>query len=309
MLRFGILGAGRIGKVHARTIAASSPKAKVAYMADAVPAAAEALAKPKYGAKVASVDEIIGSKDVDAILIGTPTDFHAEQIEAGLQRRQGRSVREAGSRSVDAHRGNPEGGGEEQVDADDRLQPPLRSQLRRTCKRASASGDIGDVEMVTVISRDPAPPPPSYVKGSGGLFRDMMIHDFDMARFLMGEEFVIVNALGSSLVDKAIGEMGDVDTAAVQMQTAIGQASPSSPTRAAPPMAMTSAWRCTARKACSAPPTSTTPRSNLPTPMASRPTRSRTSSSSATWQAYANEVQRLHRRRRHRQPRPAAQRL
>ena len=84
-------------------------------------------------------------------------------------------------------------------------------------------GDIGDIELVTVISRDPAPPPPSYVKGSGGLFRDMMIHDFDIARFLMGEEFVVVIALGSSLVDKGIGEMGDVDTAAVQMQTASGR--------------------------------------------------------------------------------------
>ena len=83
--------------------------------------------------------------------------------------------------------------------------------------------DIGVVEMVTVISRDPSPPPAEYVKGSGGIFADMMIHDFDMARFLMGEEFVIVNALGAALVDKAIGEAGDVDTAAVQMQTASGK--------------------------------------------------------------------------------------
>jgi myo-inositol 2-dehydrogenase / D-chiro-inositol 1-dehydrogenase len=82
---------------------------------------------------------------------------------------------------------------------------------------------VGAIEIVTVISRDPNPPPPSYVKGSGGLFRDMMIHDFDMARFLMGEEFVTVQALGSSLVDKGIGEAGDVDTAAVQMQTASGR--------------------------------------------------------------------------------------
>ena len=77
--------------------------------------------------------------------------------------------------------------------------------------------------MATIISRDPAPPPADYVKGSGGLFRDMMIHDFDMARFLVGEEFVVVHALGAALVDKAIGEAGDVDTAAVQMQTASGR--------------------------------------------------------------------------------------
>jgi len=77
--------------------------------------------------------------------------------------------------------------------------------------------------MVQITSRDPAPPPPAYVRGSGGLFRDMMIHDFDMARFLMGEEFVLVNALGASLVDQAIGAAGDVDTAAVQMQTQSGR--------------------------------------------------------------------------------------
>jgi myo-inositol 2-dehydrogenase/D-chiro-inositol 1-dehydrogenase len=79
------------------------------------------------------------------------------------------------------------------------------------------------VELATIISRDPAPPPVDYIKGSGGLYRDMMIHDFDMARFLMGEEFVVVHALGASLVDKAIGEAGDVDTASVQMQTASGK--------------------------------------------------------------------------------------
>ena len=85
------------------------------------------------------------------------------------------------------------------------------------------AGVIGNVEIATVISRDPSPPPAEYVKSSGGLYRDMMIHDFDMARFLVGEEFVIVHALGSSLVDKAIGAAGDVDTAAVQMQTASGK--------------------------------------------------------------------------------------
>jgi myo-inositol 2-dehydrogenase/D-chiro-inositol 1-dehydrogenase len=83
--------------------------------------------------------------------------------------------------------------------------------------------EIGEVEMVTVISRDPAPPPVSYIERSGGLFRDMMIHDFDMARFLVGEEFVSVHALGAALVDPAIGTAGDVDTASVQMQTASGK--------------------------------------------------------------------------------------
>jgi myo-inositol 2-dehydrogenase/D-chiro-inositol 1-dehydrogenase len=85
------------------------------------------------------------------------------------------------------------------------------------------AGEVGKVELVTILSRDPSPPPPSYVARSGGLFRDMMIHDFDMARFLLGEEPVEVHAVGSCLVDKGIGEAGDVDTAAVLLKTASGK--------------------------------------------------------------------------------------
>ena len=86
-----------------------------------------------------------------------------------------------------------------------------------------AEGAIGAVEIVSITSRDPGPPPISYIARSGGLFRDMMIHDFDMARFLLGEEPVAVSAMGSSLVDKAIGEAGDVDTAVVIMETKSGK--------------------------------------------------------------------------------------
>ena len=86
-----------------------------------------------------------------------------------------------------------------------------------------AAGDIGAVEIVTIQSRDPSPPPVSYIKSSGGLFRDMMIHDLDMARFLLGEEPTSVYAVGAALVDPAIGEAGDVDTAAVTLTTASGK--------------------------------------------------------------------------------------
>ena len=86
-----------------------------------------------------------------------------------------------------------------------------------------ADGVIGELEIVSITSRDPGPPPISYIARSGGLFRDMMIHDFDMARFLLGEEPVAVSAMGSSLVDKAIGEAGDVDTAVVIMETKSGK--------------------------------------------------------------------------------------
>jgi myo-inositol 2-dehydrogenase/D-chiro-inositol 1-dehydrogenase len=86
-----------------------------------------------------------------------------------------------------------------------------------------ADGAIGSVEIVQITSRDPTPPPVSYIERSGGLFRDMMIHDFDMARFLLGEEPVSVSAFGSALVDPAIGKAGDVDTAVVILQTKSGK--------------------------------------------------------------------------------------
>ena len=220
MIRFGVIGAGRIGKVHAKTIA-SNPKAKLAYIADAMPQAAADLAA-QYGAEVASVEDIVKAKDVDAILIGSPTGFHAEQIQ--MASNNGKAIMcekpvsmkvstiEETLKVVEKNKSTLMIGFNRRFD-------PNFAELESIVRR----GDIGDVEMVTVISRDPAPPPAEYVKSSGGIFADMMIHDFDMARFLVGEEFVIVNALGAALVDKAIGEAGDVDTAAVQMQTKSGK--------------------------------------------------------------------------------------
>ncbi len=220
MLRFGILGAGRIGKVHARTIAASG-KATVAYLADAMPKAAADLAA-EVGAKVASVDDIITAKDVDAILIATPTPTHADLIEAASNAGKSVLCEKPVSLSVARIEACLKVVAKNQtalmIGFNRRFDPnfaSLAARLRR--------GDIGEVEIATIISRDPSPPPAEYVKSSGGLFRDMMIHDVDMARFLVGEEFVIVHALGSALVDKAIGAEGDVDTAAVQMQTASGK--------------------------------------------------------------------------------------
>ena len=220
MIRFGVIGAGRIGKVHAKTIAAN-PKAKLAYIADAMPKAASDLAT-QYGAKVASIEEIMKAKDVDAVLIGSPTGFHAEQIQAASNAGKAIMCEKPVSLSVDQIHDTlkmvKKNKSTLMIGFNRRFDPnfaELESRIR--------AGAIGAVELVTVISRDPSPPPVEYVKGSGGLFRDMMIHDFDMARFLMGEEFVVVNALGSALVDKAIGDAGDVDTAAVQMQTASGR--------------------------------------------------------------------------------------
>ena len=220
MIRFGVVGAGRIGKVHAATIAAN-PKAKLAYVADAMPAAAEALAS-QHGAKAASVEDILKAKDVDAVVIGSPTGFHAEQIRVASNNGKAIMCEKPVSLAVDAIYETlkvvERNKSTLMIGFNRRFDPNIAELESRVRK-----GAVGDIEIVTVISRDPNPPPAEYIKGSGGLFRDMMIHDFDISRFLMGEEFVVVQALGSSLVDKAIGIAGDVDTAAVQMQTASGR--------------------------------------------------------------------------------------
>jgi myo-inositol 2-dehydrogenase / D-chiro-inositol 1-dehydrogenase len=220
VVRFGVLGAGRIGKVHAGTIARSG-RASVDYVADAIPDAARSLAE-QVNAKVADVDAIIGAKDVDAILICTPTDTHADLIEKSALSGKAVLCEKPVSLSVERI--------EKCLPVVEKAGVPLMIGFNRrydpnfaALERRLRANEIGDIELVTIISRDPAPPPVSYIERSGGLFRDMMIHDFDMARFLVGEEFVSVHALGDSLVDKAIGKAGDVDTAAVHMQTASGK--------------------------------------------------------------------------------------
>jgi myo-inositol 2-dehydrogenase / D-chiro-inositol 1-dehydrogenase len=220
MIRFGVIGAGRIGKVHAATVAAN-PRAKLVYVADAMPAASESLAS-MHGARAASVQEILTSKDVDAVVIGSPTGFHAEQIQIASNNGKAIMCEKPVSLSVDAIHATlkvvEKNKSTLMIGFNRRFDPNIAELEKRV-----RNGDLGEIEIVTVISRDPGPPPADYIKSSGGLFRDMTIHDFDMARFLMGEEFVVVQALGSSLVDKAIGLAGDVDTAAVQMQTGSGR--------------------------------------------------------------------------------------
>lgn len=221
MLRFGILGAGRIGNVHARAIAASG-RAKVAYIADAMADAAANLAGV-VGAKTASVQEVIAASDVDAILIATPTDTHADLIEEAS--RAGKAILCEKPVSLSVSRI------EECLQIVEKAGVPLMIGFHRRydpnfafLEKRLRAGEIGDPEIITITCRDPSAPPVSYIERSGGLYRDMMIHDFDMARFLLGdEEPVIVHALGGVLTDPEIGKADDIDTASVQMQTASGK--------------------------------------------------------------------------------------
>ncbi len=219
-MRFGIIGAGRIGKIHGGN-AATRPGSSVAFVADADPAAAAALAE-STGAKVADIDAILASKDVDAVAICSPTDTHADLIERAA--RAGKAIFCEKPIDLDVGRVRAclevvkQTGATLMVGFNRRFDPNFAALRQRV-----AEGAIGALEIVSITSRDPGPPPLSYIARSGGLFRDMMIHDFDIARFVLGEELVAVSAMGSALVDHAIGEAGDIDTAAVIMETASGK--------------------------------------------------------------------------------------
>jgi len=219
MIRFTLIGAGRIGRIHAGNIA-RHPQARLAYVADADARAAEALAQ-QFSAQTISLDAAVTARDVDAVLIASSTDTHADYIERCAA--AGKPVLCEKPLDLDAQRASA------CVKAAQKAGIPLYLGFNRRydpsfmrLKREIAAGTIGTLETLHIISRDPAPPPVEYIKRSGGLFRDMMIHDLDMARWLLGAEPVEVFARGSA-VDPGIGAAGDVDTAMVMLRTARGQ--------------------------------------------------------------------------------------
>ena len=219
-IRFGLLGAGRIGKVHARAIGAD-PRAELVAVADALDTAARELAAA-HGADVRTVDVIEGAKDIDAVVICTPTDTHADLIERFA--RAGKAI--FCEKPIDLDVGRVEAclatvekaGATLMVGFNRRFDPHFMA-----VRKAIDDGVIGEVEQVVITSRDPGPPPLDYIGRSGGIFRDMTIHDFDMARFLLGEEPATVSARASVLVDRKIGEAGDFDSVSVILMTASGK--------------------------------------------------------------------------------------
>lgn len=219
-LRFAILGAGRIGRVHARAIASVSGAA-LAAVADPVPAAALAL-QAEHGCEVRTIDAILGSADIDAVVICTPTDTHADLIErfarAGKAIFCEKPVDLSLSRVQACLKVVAETGATLMVGFNRRFDPDFMA-----LKAAIDAGRIGVVEMVTITSRDPGAPPHDYIGRSGGIFRDMTIHDFDIARWLLGEPVETVFASASVLTDPAIGTLGDYDSANVVLATASGR--------------------------------------------------------------------------------------
>lgn len=219
-LRFGLLGAGRIGKVHARAITGDAD-ARLVAVADAFADAAGAVAR-QYGCDVRTIAEIEAADDIDAVVICTPTDTHADLIERFA--RAGKAIFCEKPVDLDVARVQAclrvaeAAGATLMVGFNRRFDPDFAA-----VKAAIDAGSIGNVEMVTITSRDPGAPPADYITRSGGIFRDMTIHDFDMARWLLGEEPETVLAAGSVLVDPAIGALGDFDSVNVILRTASGR--------------------------------------------------------------------------------------
>ncbi len=222
ILNIGVIGAGRIGRVHAATVAYRIPAARVAAIADVNLAAAQQVAA-QFAVPLATDDPaaIFEHKDIHAVFICSSTDTHARFIEAAAA--AGKHIFCEKPIALDlavidrALAAVEKAGVKLQVGFNRRFD----ANFARV-RQAIVSGEIGTPALVHIISRDPAPPPISYIKVSGGMFMDMTIHDFDMARFLIGAEVEELYTQAGVTVDPAIGEAGDVDTAVILLRYANG---------------------------------------------------------------------------------------
>ena len=219
-IRFAVLGAGRIGQVHAGSIA-SVHGAELVAIADPVAEAAQAM-RDKYGCDIRRIKEIEHSDDVDAVVICTPTDTHADLIErfarAGKAIFCEKPIDLSVQRVRDCLETVKQTNATLMVGFNRRFDPDFVA-----LKAAIDAGRIGNVEMVTITSRDPGAPPYDYIKRSGGIFRDMTIHDFDIARWLLGGEVETVMAAASVLIDPEVGRLGDYDSVNVILSTVGGR--------------------------------------------------------------------------------------
>ncbi len=220
MLRIGLFGVGRIGRMRARILAANN-RVELAGIYD-VDADASASAATETGSvSVDSVDALLGDPAIDAVCISSSTSTHCDLIEGAA--RIGKAVFCEKPIHLDMARADAcgavlaETGVPFQIGFNRRFDPG-HSALRR----AARNGEIGNLEQAVISSRDPFPPPLRFLQGSGGIFRDMMVHDFDMARFLFDEEPAEVTAMGSVLFDARAGKLGDVDSAMVVIRMASG---------------------------------------------------------------------------------------
>jgi myo-inositol 2-dehydrogenase / D-chiro-inositol 1-dehydrogenase len=222
MIRIAVLGCGRIGVMHAANIAAH-PRATLAGVYDIHAPAAEAVAA-KTGAKLfPSAEAIFASADVDAVLIATATDTHADLLELAVA--AGKPV--LCEKPIDLSLARVNACATKIAGYSVPIQLGFVRRFdpgHAAVRKAIEAGDIGQLHQVVITSRDPGLAPEAYLKVSGGILRDMTIHDLDMARFILGEAVTEVFATGSRLVDPALMEkLGDHDTVTVVLKTASGK--------------------------------------------------------------------------------------
>jgi myo-inositol 2-dehydrogenase/D-chiro-inositol 1-dehydrogenase len=216
-LRVGLIGAGRIGRVHAENLVYRIPEADLVAVSDIFVEAAERLAAELGVMAYQDHRRILEDERVDAVLICSSTDTHAQFIEDAAE--AGKQIFCEKPIALDLGKIDRALAVVEQAGV--KLQIGFNRRFDPSFKRVQeivAAGEIGEPHILRISSRDPAPPPIEYVQVSGGIFLDMTIHDFDMARFLMGREVESVYAAGEVLVDPAIGQAGDVDTAAITLR-------------------------------------------------------------------------------------------
>lgn len=219
MTRVALLGAGRIAEVHARGIKLAG--AELAGVFDIRLDFANRVASQFSAAVYPSLEAALNDRSVDAVAIATSTDTHADLIVAAA--RAGKAV--FCEKPIDLSVARAEDCKRKISDINPFIQLGFNQRFDPTFRKVAETvrdGGVGKLRNLTIISRDPAPAPIEYFKVSGGIFKDMTIHNFDMARFVLPEEPVSIYATGSVLIDKRIGEIGDVDTTTIVMKTASG---------------------------------------------------------------------------------------
>lgn len=215
-----LIGAGRIGKIHAANTAAH-PGLRLACVVDPVADAANALAE-QHDAEVRSIEEALADPAIRGVIVASSTDTHLDYSLAAA--RAGKAVFCEKPLDQDLGRARASAKTLDEIGAKLFLGFNRRFDVNFAALQAKlAAGEAGQVETLHIISHDPAPPPIDYVKVSGGIFKDMVIHDFDMARWLLNEEVTEVFATSAVLIDPAIGEAGDADTAKTILRTASGR--------------------------------------------------------------------------------------
>ena len=211
-LSVAVIGLGRIGRVHLENLLFRFPQVNVQAVADPDPESRSFATNLGIKEAFADYTSLLDHADVEAVLLCSPTDTHATYVQAFAQ--AGKHIFCEKPLDLDiktiqrVKAGVEESGIQFMLGFNRRFDPQFQSIRARV-----AAGDIGDPHLLKITSRDPGPPPISYIKVSGGIFLDMAIHDFDMARFIIGKEVVEVYARGAVRVDPAIGEAGDIDTA------------------------------------------------------------------------------------------------